>query len=270
MHSLVIAVPRRLNTLENRVKELLKKGEVTFGSWVTIGNPDVAEVMANAGFDWLIFDTEHAPLSLETVQTLLEAINGTNVTPLIRVAWNDMVLIKRALDIGAKGLLIPWINTKEDAERAVKACRYPTAGVRGVAPRRASRYGLDLNEYLATADKNLLIILQIETAQAVRNVEEILSVDGVDAFFIGPADLSASLGFLGKWNHPKALEATQNVLRAGKKLGVPAGIHAMNLDVAIEHAKNGFQFIALSADYAFLLSECQAALQKVREGIAKR
>jgi 2-keto-3-deoxy-L-rhamnonate aldolase RhmA len=270
MYNLVIAVPRRLNTLENRVKELLKKGEVTFGSWVTIGHPDVAEIMANVGFDWLIFDTEHAPLSIETVEAQLAAINGTSVTPLIRVAWNDMVLIKRALDIGAKGLLIPWINTKEDAERAVKACKYPMAGVRGVAPRRASRYGLDLNEYLATADKNLLIILQIETAEAVKNVEEILSVDGVDAFFVGPADLSASLGFLGKWDHPRAIEATQNVLRAGKKLGVPGGIHAMNLDIAIQHAKDGFQFIALSSDYGFLLDQSRAALQKVREGIAKR
>jgi len=256
--------------LENRIKELLNRGEVTFGGWVTIGNPEVAELMAKAGFDWLVFDTEHAPLSLETVQTQLEAINGTNVTPLIRVAWNDMVLIKRALDIGANGLLIPWINTKEDAERAVKACRYPPAGLRGVGPRRASRYGLDWNEYLATADKNLLIILQIETSEAVKNVEEILSVDGVDAFFIGPVDLSASFGFLGKWDHPKALEATENVLRVGKKLGIPGGIYAMNLDIAIEHAKNGFQFIALDSDYGLLLKQCQAALQKVREGTAKR
>jgi 2-keto-3-deoxy-L-rhamnonate aldolase RhmA len=127
-----------------------------------------------------------------------------------------------------------------------------------------------LNEYLATADKNLLIVLQIETAEAVKNVEQILSVDGVDAFFIGPADLSASLGFLGKWDHPKALEATQNVLRAGKKLGVPAGIHAMNLDIAVQHAKNGFQFIALSSDYGFLLKQGQASLEKVKEGIARR
>jgi 2-keto-3-deoxy-L-rhamnonate aldolase RhmA len=266
----VIPVSRRLIGLENRVKELLKKGEVTFGSWVTIGHPEVAEIMANVGFDWLIFDTEHAPLSLETVEAQLAAINGTNVTPLIRVAWNDMVLIKRALDIGAKGLLIPWVNTKEDAERAVKACKYPTAGVRGVAPRRASRYGLDLNEYLATADKNLLIVLQIETAEAVKNVEQILSVDGVDAFFIGPADLSASLGFIGKWDHPRAVEATRSVLRAGKKLGVPGGIHAMNLDIAIQHAKDGFQFIALGSDYGFLLKQAQASLEKVREGTARR
>ena len=249
---------------------MLKKGEVTFGSWITIGHPEVAEIMANAGFDWLIFDTEHAPLSLETVEAQLAAISGTDVTPLVRVAWNDMVLIKRALDIGAKGLLIPWVNTREDAERAVKACRYPTAGVRGVSPRRASRYMLDLKDYLATADKNLLIVVQIETAEAVKNVEKILSVDGVDAFFIGPADLSASLGFLGKFDHPRLVEATEKVLHTGKKLGVPGGIHAIDLDVAIQHTKNGFQFIAFGSDYGFLLNDCQASLRKVREGARKK
>lgn len=263
-------VVKRLIGLENRLKEQLKKGEVTFGAWVTIGHPDVAEVMANAGFDWIIFDTEHAPLSMETVQVLLQAINGTDVTPVIRVAWNDMVLIKRALDIGAKGILVPWVNTREEAERAVKACRYPTAGLRGVSPRRASRYGLEWDEYLATADKNLLVILQIETADAVKNVEEILSVPGVDAFLVGPADLASSLGFLGKGDHPKVVEATEKVLRAAKKLGVPAGINATNLDVAIQHAKDGFQFIALGADFGFLLQECQDALLKVREASRKR
>jgi 2-keto-3-deoxy-L-rhamnonate aldolase RhmA len=256
--------------LENQLKEVLRKGEVTFGAWATIGHPDVAEVMSNAGFDWMIFDTEHAPLSIETVQVLLQAISGTGVTPIIRVAWNDIVLIKRALDIGAKGILIPWINTREDAERAIKACRYPTAGLRGVGPRRAARYGLELDEYLATANNNLLVILQIETAEAVKNAEEILSVPGVDAFFIGPNDLSSSLGFLGKANHPKALEATEKTLRVGKRLGVAAGIHATNLDLAIQQAKDGFQLIALGADFDFLLNECRDSLRKVKEGIGKR
>jgi 2-keto-3-deoxy-L-rhamnonate aldolase RhmA len=251
--------------LVNRIKESLKKGEVTLGGWVTIGHPDIAEIMANAGFDWLVFDTEHAPLDLETVQNQLQAISGTDVAPIVRVAWNDMVLIKRALDIGATGLIIPWVNSREDAERAVKACRYPTAGVRGVGPRRASRYGLDWSKYFANADKDLLIIVQIETSEAVKNVEEILSVDGIDAFFIGPVDLSASLGFLGQWDHPKALEATQSILRAGKKLGVAGGIYAMGIDIAIQHVKDGFQFIALGADYAFLLKYCQDALRRVKE-----
>jgi 2-keto-3-deoxy-L-rhamnonate aldolase RhmA len=256
--------------MENQLKQLLEKGEVTFGCWITIGHPDVAEIMANAGFDWIIFDTEHAPLSIETVQVLLQAISGTRVTPIIRVAWNDMVLIKQALDIGAKGILIPWINTREDAERAVKACRYPTAGLRGVSPRRAAKYGLEWDEYLATADKNLLIMLQIETAEAVKNAEQILAVPGVDAFFIGPADLASSLGFLGKADHPDALKATEKGLRVGKKLGVPAGIHARNLEVAIQEAKDGFQFISLGADYAFLLSKCQDSLRKVREATRKQ
>jgi len=249
---------------------LLKKGDVAFGGWVSIGHPDIAEVMADAGFDHLVFDTEHAPLDLETVQVQLQAMSATDVTPIIRVAWNDMVLIKRALDIGAKGLVIPWVNTGEDAERAVKSCRYPPAGLRGVGPRRASRYGLDEKEYFANADKDLLIIVQIETAEAVKNVEEILSVDGIDAFFIGPSDLAASLGFLGQYQHPKAVEATEKVLRAGRKLGVAGGIYAVSIEHAIQRVKDGFQLIAVADDVTFLFKGCQDSLQQIREATRKR
>jgi len=256
--------------LGNRIKELLEKRQVAFGGWVSIGHPDVAEAMANAGFDHLVFDTEHAPLNVETVQVQLQAISGTDVTPIIRVAWNDIVLIKRALDIGAKGLLIPWVNTREDAERAVKSCRYPPAGLRGVGPRRASRYGLDWNEYLANANEDLLIVVQIETAEAVKNVEEILSVDGIDAFFVGPNDLSASLGFLGQWHHPEAEEATEKVLRAGKKLGVAGGIYAMSIDHAIQRIRDGFQLIAVANDVDFLFKGCRDSLQQIKEATRKR
>jgi len=252
--------------MRNRVKEMLKEGKTTIGAWVTIGNADVAEIMAHRGFDWLVFDTEHAPLSVETVQNLMQATSGSDIVPIVRVAWNDMVLIKLALDIGSFGLVIPWVNTEEEAIRAVRATRYAPAGNRGVGPRRAASYGTKLIEYLREADKEIVVVCQIETEDAIRNIGKILSVEGIDVLFIGPADLSTSLGHRGDWHHPKVEEAISRVLEASKKANVAAGIFAMSIEDAKRYIAEGFRFVALGSDTGFLVSGCRTALESIGRG----
>lgn len=252
---------------KNRVKEMLREGKTTIGAWATIGNADVAEILAQQDFDWLVFDTEHAPLSVETIQNLLQALGKSDVVPIVRVAWNDMVLIKRALDIGSYGVVVPWVNTEEEAVKAVRATRYAPGGNRGVGPRRAAAYGADLIKYLKTADREMLVVCQIETEQAIGNIESILSVEGVDAVFIGPADLSTSLGYKGNWNHPNVRKAIVRVLKASKKANVAAGIYAMSIEDAKRSVAEGFRFVALGSDTAFLATGCRKALEALGRGI---
>ena len=244
----------------NRVKELLRKGETTVGTWITIGNPDVAELVAHTGVDWLVFDMEHAPLEIETVQVLMQATSGTEVTPFVRVAWNDLVLIKRALDIGAQGLVVPWVNNETDAIKAVQAARYPPRGLRGAGPRRAAMYGLNRN-YMADVEGKIMIIVQIETSQAVENVEEILQVDGVDGVFIGPRDLSMSMGVQNRRDEPTLDMAIKKVQEAGKKFGTPTGIMCHSAEEIKSAVQRGFRIIALGSDCDYLIWGATIALR---------
>ena len=247
------------------MKEKLKRGDLTLGAWITIGHPDIAEIMANAGFDWLLFDTEHSPLNIEIVQNQLQAMSNTETVPIIRVAWNDMVLIKRALDIGAYGVVIPWVNNREDAKNAVRYCRYPTEGLRGVGPRRAARYGLD-SEYLLRADEEILIVAQIETREAVDNIEDIVSVEGIDATFIGPSDLSASLGLMGQPFHPKVIQAIEKVLDACLSSGVAAGLaYAQTIEELVKFIRMGFRFVGATSDMGLLLGKSMEVLKDIKE-----
>lgn len=253
----------------NRVKWMLKGGGAAFGTWVTIGNPEVAEILANVGFDWLVFDTEHAPLSLETVEWMMQATSGTRAVPLVRVAANDMAMVKRALDIGAYGVVVPLVNNREDAEKAVSYVRYPPKGVRGAGPRRCSTYGMRSKEYFDWASKEILTIVQIETAEAVANIGEILSVEGVDVFFIGPTDLTMSLGIPGRQNHPKFLRAIEKVLEAGSKSEVYPGTMAYSLEEARIALNRGFKFISLTTDFKHLVKGAKDMLDAVSETKSK-
>ncbi len=249
----------------NRVKRMLKSGGVALGTWVTIGNPEVAEILANVGFDWLVFDTEHAPLSLETVEWMMQATSGTGIVPLVRVAANDMAMVKRALDIGAYGVVVPLVNNREDAEKAVSYTRYPPKGIRGAGPRRCSTYGMRSKEYFDWAGKELLTVVQVETAEAVANIEEILSVDGVDVFFVGPTDLTMSLGIPGQQNHPKFVRAIEKVLEAGSSSGVYPGTMAYSLEEARIALSRGFKFISLTTDFKHLVKGAKDMLDAVSE-----
>ena len=238
-----------VNKLRNKLKDKLKAGDQTIGVWMGIPSPDVTLALAQMGFDWFVYDNEHSALNEQITQNLMMVTRGTDIVPLVRVAWNDPVLVKRALDIGAYGVIIPWVNTKEEAIKAVQACKYPPEGIRGVGPRIAAIGDL---QYLATANEEVLVIVQIETEEAVKNVDDIFSVKGVDGYFIGPADLSTSLGVMGKINDPKVVKAIDKILAAGKKAGVSSGIYGMGLDDVKKRLIQGFQFIAISSDLGLL------------------
>jgi len=212
-------------------------------------------------------------MSFETMQMMMQAMNGSNCTPIVRAPWNDMVIIKRILDIGAHGVIIPWVNTKEDAEYAVRACKYPPEGLRGCGPRRAALFDPD---YLKTANDEVLVMVQIETADAVKNVDDILSVKGVDVCWIGHMDLSISMGFgLGRpqWKNPKYLQAFDKVLAAAKKYGKPAGMLASpgegeggTMPWALER---GFTFFAAGSVDGFLQQGASIALEKAKAILGK-
>lgn len=250
----------RLARLKSSLKAKMRKGEVTIGTTVSIGHPDIAETLGGIGYDWILIDTEHAPLEVGTVQMLMQAMSGSKSVPIVRVAWNDMVMVKRALDIGAYGIIVPWVNTKEEAERAVQAIRYPPRGFRGFGPRRAALFD---PTYVKDAGNELILGVQIETKTALDNLDEILSVDGIDAAVIGPADLSFSLGMLMQYDNPKFNAALDKVVAAARKHKVAAGFLAV--DNVERRVKQGFTWLNVSADLGLLKS----AAKKDYEDAAK-
>jgi len=235
--------------LRNELKRRLKSGEQIFGIWVTIESPIVTELLSGLGFDYFVFDTEHSPMDIYMAQTLMQAMRGGATTPIVRVWWNDLVAIKRALDIGAYGVVIPWINNRAQAEMAVRACRYAPEGLRGCGPRRAALFDPD---YLDTADEEILIIAQIETREAVDNIEDILSVDGIDVSYIGPADLSASYGHLGDMAHPEVQEAIDRVFNASVAAGVATGVHMGSGKTIKDRLEKGYNLITVGNDLLFV------------------
>ncbi len=248
----------------NPLKEKLKSGQTVVGTFVGIGHPDVTEWLSRLGFDWLLLDAEHGPLDFSTLQRMMQSMHTAGCVPIVRPQWNDPVIIKRVLDMGAYGVLIPWVNSKSEAENAVRACKYPPEGIRGYGPRRAAMLDAD---YYKTANDQLLIAVQIETQTAIDNMDEILSVKGIDACYVGPYDLSSSLGFgiPPDWNNPRYLEAFDRVRAAAKRHGKPAGMFA-GLD-NIEWALNkGFKFNTVDDADAFLVRGARMALDKARGG----
>ena len=234
--------------MRNELKRRLKAGAQVYGIWVTIESPLVTELLSDLGFDYFVFDTEHSPLDIYHAQTLMQAMRPMGTTPIVRVWWNDLVAIKRALDIGAYGVVVPWVNTKEQAEMAVKACRYAPEGLRGCGPRRAALFDPD---YLHTANDEILIIAQIETKQAVENIEEILSVEGIDVSYIGPADLSASHGHLGNMSHPDVQKAIDRVFDASEAAGVAKGVHLGSGKTILDRVEQGYNLITVGSDTGF-------------------
>lgn len=252
--------------MRNPLKEKLNRGEVAIGTFVALGHPDVTERLSVMGFDWLLLDGEHGPLGLETMQMMMQAMRGDTCVPIIRVEWNDPVIIKRALDLGAGGVLIPWVNNKKEAIDAVQACKYPPKGIRGCGPRRAA---LIHDNYIMTANDNTLVIVQIETVESVKNIDEILAVEGVDVVYIGPTDLCMSMyGVPAKWGDTQYMAAFDTVVKAAKNAGKPAGIYAtsQNIEWAIE---KGFTFPSVDQADVFLAAGAAAALKKTKDAIAK-
>lgn len=239
------------------------------GSWVTLNSPSVSEIMARAGFDWLAIDTEHGVLDTEGAQNHIQAMSATDTVALIRVAGNDPVLIKRALDTGALGIVVPLVGSGKEAEAAVRAAKYPPQGIRGIGIARAQGYGDEFQEYLLSANEEVMVVIQIENMEAVNCISEIVSIPGIDVLFIGPADLSGSLGYLGEWQHPKVLEAIDRVFNQAQKAKIPVGLHVSSVSELKDRIEQGFQFLALNVDILFLGNSCREAIKQLRSSCGR-
>ena len=248
---------------------MLRKKEVTIGSWITFNDPAIAEIMAKSGFDWLVVDMEHSALSFNQAQELIRVINLCNVTPLVRVMENNPNLIKRFMDIGAHGVIIPMVNSKSDAERAVNAVKYPPIGTRGVGLSRAQNYSLDLDGYRKWNQKNSIVIVQIEHIKGVENLQSIMDVDGVDGLIVGPYDLSASLGHPGDFEHSLVQEAFQTITTAIKDSSKPWGYHVVepNVEAALGKLNQGYTFLAFGVDFLFFSINCRDKINLLRKEI---
>lgn len=251
----------------NTVKRKLRAGEPAIGTFMALGSTLGAEQLAHLGFDWLLIDQEHGAIDAPLTQSLLQAISTTATIPLIRVPSNKEEWIGRALDAGAYGVIVPMVNTRDEAEEAVRAARYPPLGSRGIGGSRTRLYGG--SDYVEHANEEILLVVELEHANAVRNAREILSVPGVDAYFIGPGDLCASLGLPHTWepDFPEFWTAIDEISRVGKELGIPGGIHASTARVGAM-IDRGYQFIAVGFDVSFLASAATAAIQAAREKVA--
>ncbi len=248
-----------------KLKQRLGAGGSALGSWLTLGSPAAAEILAQAGFDFLIIDGEHTAAGLDTVQLLLQAMSGTETVPILRVPANDRTAIKVALDVGAKGIMVPMVNDRDQAASAVAACRYPPDGVRGIGPGRASLFGKRLREVLATANEEILVFLIVEHAQALPHLEEIVAVPGLDAVFFGYYDYAASLGLRDNPDHPAVQAARDAVLAAARRAGVAAAYAAGSPAQAKELLKLGFRVITIGSDAGFLIGGSQAVVGAMRE-----
>ena len=246
----------------------MRRGEPSIGSWMSMAHPSIAEILAMAGYDWIVIETEHTAIDVSEVLRLIIAIEQRGSVPLVRLAWNDPIQAKAVLDSGAAGVLVPMVNTKADAELAVSMTKYPPLGSRGVGLARAQGYGINFDAYVTNANADTLLLVQIEHREAVENIEQILSVTGIDGVFIGPYDLSLSLGIPGNLNHPDILAAKQKVLTATLAHGLIAGMHFVQPQTAASDCQKaiseGYRFIALGTDILFLGDSARDLHSKVQ------
>lgn len=242
--------------LATKVKQTLHAGRVSLGTWLSLAHVSVAEILAGAGFQWVVVDTEHTAIDVSEVLPLLIAIERRGAVPLVRLAWNDPIQCKAVLDSGAAGVIVPMVNSKAEAELAVRSAKYPPMGLRGASLARAHDYGPGFAEYMRAANDETLLIVQIEHIDAVSRIEEILSVPGIDGTFIGPYDLSASMGLTGQLTHPDVEAARRRVLDATLARGLAAGVHVVNPETAtadLERAVGaGYRFVAMCSDMLLL------------------
>ena len=248
----------------NAFKRSLQAGRPQIGLWSSLSSNYTVEVIAGAGFDWILLDTEHSPNDLENLLTQLQAAAPYPAHPVVRVPWNDMVTIKRVLDIGAQSLLVPYVSTRKEAESAVAFTRYPPAGARGVAgTTRATRFGR-IAGYAKRAHEELCVLVQVETQAALDNLEAICAVEGVDGVFIGPADLHASLGYPGEVANPKVKPLIDDALRRIRKAGKAPGILTPNEADARHWLQCGALFVAVGADVGILARGAEALAAKFK------
>lgn len=236
------------------LKEKLRKGKLSVGTWITLANTGIAEIFSKAGFDWLVVDLEHSTISIEQAGELIRTIDLAGATPLVRLTSNNVDQIKRVMDAGAHGIVVPNVNTPQDAKDAVAATRYAPSGRRGVGLARAQRYGAGFGDYLAWQKDGPVVIVQIEHESSLAHLEDIFAVPGVDGFIIGPYDLSCSMGMPGEFERPEFRATIQRILQAGLRAGCPPGLHVVepDSDRLREAIREGYRFIAYSVDIRIL------------------
>lgn len=244
----------------------MRRGEIALGTGISFTDPTVTEALSSV-YDFLFIDTEHNPLSLEVVQAHIMATKGSSTTPIVRVPWNDPVLIKPVLDVGAAGVVVPFIKTADDARLAVAACKYPPEGIRGFGPRRPSQYGrLGGPEFCKAANDAMIVVVQIEHIDAVNNLDSILAVEGVTAIVIGSNDLSGSMGFTGQPRHPEVLRTVETVIDKARKANKFPGIAiGSNADMLVEWAQKGAQWLMMGNDYSLMLHAADQISADIRE-----
>lgn len=249
------------------LKQKLKNNELTIGSWIMMGNQMSVEVMALAGFEWLVVDIEHTSIGMETAQMLISTIQANNMKALVRVSKNEEVVIKKVLDMGADGIIVPMVNSKEDAKQAVSFAKYPPFGKRGVGLYRASKYGIGFEEYKKWVDEELVIIAQIEHIDAVNNIDEIIQVEGIDGTIIGPYDLSGSMGFPGEFEREDVKDAIAKVLDSCKKYSLPSGFHVVDTEPDKLNMKiaQGCTFLAYGIDYFFMRDAAMNGMKQIKK-----
>jgi len=254
--------------MNNSLKKTLKSNELTVGSWITLGHPSIAEILASAGYDWLVVDLEHTTISIEQAGELIRVIDLCGVPPLVRLTSNHPDQIKRVMDAGAHGIVVPNVNSVNDAARAVAATRYAPQGNRGVGLARAQKFGAGFSDYLQWQKDDPVVIVQIEHKYALNHLEAIFSVPGVDGFIIGPYDLSCSMGMSGEFDRPEFTAAMKQILTTGLKMNFPAGLHIVEPDQKRlrQVIDEGYRFIAYSVDIRMLDVAARIGITTAQEG----
>lgn len=248
----------------NHFKRAIVSGRTPLGAWLGSGAPSTAEALGCAGFDFLVVDMEHTPIDTPQMIGILQAIAGTPAQAIVRPPWNDMVMVKRALDAGAQSLLLPFVQNADEARRAVAYTRYPPDGLRGVAgTHRGSRYGT-VSNYLKRAGEEICVIVQIETLPALAKLDEIAAVPGIDSIFIGPSDLSASMGHLGDIANPAVQGHLAAAAKACRRAGKPSGIIGPTPEMVTRFIDYGYSWVAIGSDMGFMVGRAQEYLSKFR------
>ncbi|NOY80140.1 MAG: 2,4-dihydroxyhept-2-ene-1,7-dioic acid aldolase [Kiritimatiellaeota bacterium] len=251
----------------NPVRKALLERTPTFGTWIQLGHAGIAEVLATAGYDWIAADCEHTDIDVRGFTEVARGMYGRGSVPMVRVRENDVLAIRQMLDAGARGVIVPLVNSAEEAGAAVAAAKYPPAGVRGFAFSRMNDWGVRFDEYCRQANRDIAVVVMIESRRAVECIDEILAVDGVDGVFIGPYDLSGSFGIPGQTDHPTVKTACAAVRDACVRHGKSAGIHLVRptSEGIARTLAEGFTFIALGVDTVFLGQAARAALDAARK-----
>lgn len=252
-----------------QLKAKLANNELTIGSWITLGHPAIAEIMAAAEFDWLVLDMEHSVMELGEAQSIIQVLDKQQCPAIVRLTSNHPDQIKRVMDAGATGVMVPMVKSAADARAAVQGVYYPPRGCRGVGLARAQGYGASFPEYQQWLEDNAIVVVMIEHVDAVHAIDTILAVPGVDAYIIGPYDLSGSMGRPGDLNHPDVQDAIGQVLAAGQRAKKPGGIHVIepDPDALQQRIQSGFNFLGYALDIRILDSICRNHMQQIRASL---